>query len=136
MEIQTGIAERHQLKHFKGVKGKLIVTNIPFFDRTKGFVADYMYAVLLGVMLMLLTLWCDSSNREKDFYLNKETRDVIDKILQSLAPPDEVTRTSRKLSNISDWKASELRAFLLYYGPVVLRKRLVDRFYDHFLLLA
>ncbi|XP_051157087.1 uncharacterized protein LOC127279036 [Leptopilina boulardi] len=137
MENQTKVVEKHKrLKHFKGVKGASIVTSIPFFDRSRGFVADYMHAVLLGVHLMILNLWCDSKNHEKSYYLNKGKRDEIDEILQSIMPPDDVTRTPRKLSNISDWKASELRAFLLYYGPVILKNRLDDECYDHYLLLV
>lgn len=137
MEKQTAIVETYKnLKHFRGVKGNSIVTRIPYFDRSKGFVSDYMHAVLLGVMLMLLNLWCSSNNNLEDYYLPKEVRDEIDEILEKIAPPDDVTRTPRKLSDLSDWKASEIRAFLVYHGPVVLKNRLNDDHFQHFLILV
>lgn len=137
MQKQTEIVERYEnLKHFKGVKGKSIVTNIPFFDRSIDFPPDYMHSVLLGVMLMFLTLWCNSSSHNEDYYLRKEQRDGIDAILESIAPPEDITRTPRKLNQLCDWKASELRAFILYYGPIVLKNRLNDAHYQHFLLLS
>lgn len=120
MKSQTRIVEKYKkLKHFKGVKGKTVVTTIPHFDRAKGFITDYMHADLLGVMFMLLHLWCNPNNHEKDYYLRPEIRDEIDEILQKIAPPDDVTRTPRKLSDLSNWKASELRPFLLYYEPII-----------------
>lgn len=137
MEIQTSIVEKFEnLKHFKGVKGASAVTDIPHFDRSKGFVPDYMHAVLLGVMLMFLTLWTNSKNHLEPFYLSKDTRSQIDKILETITPPDDVTRTPRKLSQLNDWKASELRAFLIYYGPIVLKNRLNDLYFQHFLILV
>lgn len=124
------------MKHFKGVKGDAIVTQIPHFDRSKGFVPDYMHAVLLSVMLMLLTFWCSTTNHEREFYLRTDQRIEIDKILEAISPPDDVTRTPRLLSDLNLWKASELRAFLLYYGPIVLKKRLSNEHFNHFLLLS
>lgn len=137
MEKQAEIADRFEsLKHYKGVKGKSILTSIPHFDRSKGLPPDYLHSALLGVMLFLLNLWCSSKSHEKGYYLPRKERDEIDKILESIAPPDNVTRIPRKLSKLADWKGSELRAFLLYYGSVVLKGRLVDEYYEHFLLFV
>lgn len=100
MELQTTIVEKFEnLKHFKGVKGRSIVTDIPHFDRSKGFVPDYMHAVLLGVMLMLLNLWCNSKNHLEAYYLTKEAKAEI---LEIITPPDDVTRTPRKLTHLNN----------------------------------
>lgn len=87
-------------------------------------------------MLMLINLWCSTSNSDQDYYLSKDQRDRIDEILESIAPPDDITRTPRKLSQLSDWKASELRAFCVYNGAIVLKNRFNDAHYQHFLLFV
>ncbi|XP_051166501.1 uncharacterized protein LOC127284848 [Leptopilina boulardi] len=138
MEIQTAIVEKYEnLKHFRGVKGRSVVTNIPYFNRSKGFPHDYMHSVLLGEMLALLTCWCNSNNHAEDFYLTKENRDEISEILVKISPPDDVTRNLRSLLKLKDWKASEFRAFLVYFGPIVLKNRFKkSEYFDHFLLLV
>lgn len=68
--------------------------------------------------------------------MSKEHRNNIDEILASITPPDYVTRTPRKLSDLNVWKALELRAFLLYSGPIVLNNHLNVAHYDHFLLFS
>lgn len=137
MQKQADIAERHRsLKHFKGMKGRSVVSNIPHFNMGTGFVPDYLHAILLGVMLMLISLWCSTSNHREDYYLSKTFRDEIDAMLASILPPDTLTRKPRKLIYLSFWKASELRSFLLFLGPVLLRNKLCKEYYDHFLLLV
>lgn len=138
MKLQEEIVNKYedQMSNFRGVKGESVVSKIPFFDRAKGFVPDYMHGVLLGVMSMLLFIWCSSSNYKEDYYLNPDVRKDIDKDLKATAPPDDVTRTPGLLSELSNWKVSQFRAFLLHFGPVVLKDRLDFRYYEHFLLLA
>lgn len=56
----------------------------------------------------------------------------ISKELTSVTPTCEITRTPRSLSDVKDWKASEKRAFLLYYATPLLSRYLPS---DHHLFL-
>lgn len=48
----------------------------------------------------------------------------------------EFNRLPRSLEEIEYWKASELRTFLIYTGPIVLRGRLKTALYNHFMILS
>lgn len=100
MSKQAEIKEMHWklLNHFRGVKGRSIASKIPYFDTAKGFPHDYMHAVLLGVMKMLLvSLWFDFSNQNEDYYIGRKLREEINKILEEVTPPDNITRAPRSL---------------------------------------
>lgn len=49
--------------------------------------------------------------------------------------PSEFSRKSRSLAELARWKATELREFLLYTGPIVLKNVVPKRLYDHYLIL-
>lgn len=61
----------------------------------------------------------------------------ISKRLENLAKNQspEFQRRARKLADINYYKGSELRTFLLYTGPFVLKNILANEKYNHFLLL-
>jgi len=50
--------------------------------------------------------------------------------------PSEFVRQPRSLSELERWKATEYRQFLLYTGPIVLRKVLSEHVYETFLCLS
>ena len=47
--------------------------------------------------------------------------------------PREFARQPRSLFDVERWKATEFRQFLLYTGPMILRKVLTRDMYEHFL---
>jgi len=49
--------------------------------------------------------------------------------------PSEFNRQPRVLSELCYWKATELRQFLLYHGPIILKGVVSDAIYKHFLAL-
>ena len=49
--------------------------------------------------------------------------------------PSEFNRKPRSLSELSYWKSTELRQFLWYHGPVVLKGIVSDQIYKHFIAL-
>ncbi|CAH0560560.1 unnamed protein product [Brassicogethes aeneus] len=75
------------------------------FGMVSQFPLDYMHNVCLGVVKKLLNHW--------------------------IAGPLNV-RLSKELPR---WKATELRTFLLYVGPIILKKYIDLAIYEHFMLL-
>src|SRR5690606_27973683 len=49
--------------------------------------------------------------------------------------PSNFQRQPSHISNFAEWKANQFRSFLLYIGPVVLKKYLTEEKYHHFLIL-
>ena len=84
----------------------------------------------------LFALWFDTSNHDKPFYVNKKSKNEIDKDLKQIFPPDYITRKPRSIRDMSFWKASEIGYFILLYSPILLKKRLPEKYYQHYLLLV
>lgn len=49
--------------------------------------------------------------------------------------PKELHRFIRPISYLKNWKGTEYRNFLMYFGPIVLKDMLPTQVYDHFLIL-
>lgn len=56
--------------------------------------------------------------------------------LLKIKPPVEITRIPRSVNERKFWKASEWRAFLLFYALPVLKGILPARFWNHLFLLV
>lgn len=84
---------------------------IPEFDIINGVTIDYMHCVLLGVTRQLLELWFDSENHTERFYKGRRLQIVDDKLLKI-----KVSRAPKSLKEKSDWKANELRNWLLFHS--------------------
>jgi len=121
-------------KPVQGVKGPSILALLPNFDIVRCFVPDYMHCVLLGVVRQFVNLWTDSSSHDQPYYIRNIK--ILDNLLKSIKPPDEVHRLPRTLSDRKYWKASEYKNLLLLYSPVVLKSVLPKRYYVHWLLLC
>ncbi|XP_040074074.1 uncharacterized protein LOC115330680 [Ixodes scapularis] len=134
--MQRQAAEALENGHpVKGVKGPTVLSLIPEFDCGSGFVVDYMHCVLLGVVRTFLHLWFDSKYHGESWYMGRQV-EVVDKKLLAIKPPDYITRTPRSLKHRCYWKASELRAWLLFYSFPALHQSLPDVYFDHFALLV
>ncbi|CAN7950304.1 unnamed protein product, partial [Ixodes pacificus] len=103
-------------------------------DCIKSSPLDYMHLVYLGVVKRLLSLWMTGPPAVR---LGVAVRDEISQINLSLKMhvPREFSRKPRSLAELDRWKATELRLFLLYTGPVVLKKTLPRDLYLNFLTL-
>jgi hypothetical protein len=98
------------------------------------FPLDPMHLLYLGVMRRLLLLWLRGPLTVR---LSSPTVQELSASLLMLGPhiPRDFCRRPRSLTEIDRWKATEFRLFLLYCGPVVLRKTLREPLYNHFMLL-
>ena len=114
-------------------------TDSPFLrleiDMIRQFPLDPMHCVDLGVTKRLLLLWKEGP---LPYRLSAGLIDVISQFHQRLQPcmPSEFNRKPRGLDELKMWKATELRTFLLYTGPVVLKFVLDNEKYEHFLSLS
>lgn len=115
--------------------GDTILTQIPNINLIEDIPLDYMHLVCLGVVKkMLCGIWCYGSPPHK---LSFRVIQSISQNLELLSKymPSEFARKPRGLKEVKRWKATEFRQFLFYSGPIVLKKRLTNRKYEHFLIL-
>lgn len=117
-----------------GVKHASRLLALPVFNVAESFSPDYMHCVLLGVVRQLVNIVFDSSYHSSAFYLGKKI-EVADNLMSNMMPPSEIRRTPRAFSERAFWKASEWRAFLLFYSPVIFERLLPKRYFLHWLLL-
>ncbi|CAH8821342.1 unnamed protein product, partial [Trichobilharzia szidati] len=106
-------------------------------DMVKCFPLDPMHLVYLGVVRKLISLWQDLAKR-KEMHVNRLMLESIDgKILDSAGmTPRDFPRKCRGLTEVSRWKATECRIFLLYLGPVLLKDTMPPAIYRNFLRLS
>ena len=95
---------------------------------------DYMHAVLEGTIKSLLKNWFDPANHGKAYYLGLHKKN-IDKLAAQIKPPTEINRAPRSLELLSFWKASEFRAWMLYYSLPLLKAFLPSEYIHHLALL-
>ena len=119
-----------------GVKGPSWLMILREYDIIRGTAIDYMHCVLLGVTKLLLILWFGSEHKKRTFYIGKHLA-AIDKRIKEIRVPSAISRTPRAISqHLKYLKASEYRAFLLYYSLPVLAGVLPSQFWNHYSLLV
>ena len=99
------------------------------------FVLDPMHLVYLGVMRKLLNLWLKGPLPTR---IGSQSKGAISRKLEEMSKymPSEFSRKPRCLNELDRYKATEFRAFLLYTGPVCLKKNIHESLYKNFLLLS
>jgi hypothetical protein len=112
------------------------LNNIPNVGLVSNFILDYMHLICLGVVRRLLHRW--TRGPKKFGRLSSGLIAVISEQLISLrnSVPSDFARKPRSLKELDRWKATEFRMFLLYVGPVVLKKHLHPSVYENFLCLS
>lgn len=101
------------------------------------FTLDYMHLRCLGVVKRLLCFFFYKKG-PPECRLSHRKVGEISTLLVSLSGklPSEFARQPRPLAELDRWKATEIQQFLLYTGPVVLKKVLRRDVYEHFLCLT
>jgi hypothetical protein len=107
-------------------------------DMVTSFAVDYMHCVCLGVMRKLLWLWIRGPLSTRIGHRNIERISAALVMIKNFVPCD-FARKPRVLAELLRWKATELRQFLLYTGPAILKEifkgKTLEDFYDNFMLL-
>lgn len=96
---------------------------------------DYMHLILLGVVKKMLMLWIHGENNYRLGRL--QIMKISKRLKNDMRPfiPQDFGRRPQSLEFLKEWKATEFRQFLLYTGPIVLRKILPENMYNHFMTL-
>jgi hypothetical protein len=111
----------------------------PLFGLTDKMVSlfslDYMHLVCLGAVRRMLNFWKKGDRTER--ISNRHVVEISEKLVAMRNNiPSEFVRRPRSLTELDRWKATELRQFLLYTGPVALKGCLEPQIYHHFLSLS
>jgi len=119
--------------------GRTLLIDIPNFDPVSSVFLDSMHLLYLGIMKWILQQLIGTKmrvNRKcklprcKIQELNLNLKVFVNHI------PKEFQRKKLDLDTFNYWKATQFRFFLNYCGPLVLRKILSKKMYQHFLLLV
>ncbi len=126
------IAQLDEDHHLLNLLSPLAELNIGLVTQV---VLDYMHLVCLGAMRRLIMLWLKGDLR---YRLPARVVNEISARLVSLrnTMPREFSRKPRSLNEFKQWKATELRQFLLYSGLCMLRDIIPVKIYDNFVTLS
>lgn len=108
---------------------------VPPINMINVFILDFMHLGFLGVMSKLLNYWflivCDAKTRQ-----SQTIKSEISRRLEQLRAqiPSDFQRKIRTLAEFTKYKATELKFFALYVGPIVLKDIFNEEMYQHFLL--
>ena len=119
-------------------RGETILCKLPFVGLVSNVPLDAMHLVYQGVMKHLIRLWIgDKKGKKQIFRLSEQQIEQVSLKLESLKNllPCEFNRRSRSLAFWKQWKATEYRHFLLYFGPFLLKNVLEHKVYHNFLKL-
>jgi len=129
---RTGLSFRNktQPQHHKGTS-PLIELDINLVSQVP---LEYMHLICIGTMRKLLLHWLEGEKRVK---ISAHMAMTISEEIHVLAAHIccEFARKPRSLKHVDRWKAVELRLFLGYIGPLVLRDTIGEDLYHHFMLL-
>lgn len=112
-----------------------VLNQLPGFNSVKQFSLDYMHLVCLEVMKKLMLLWVQKGPLHVRLNSRKINELSLSLTSMNLNIASDFSRKSRTMNEIHRWKATEFRLFLLYTGPIVLKKILSDECYINFMAL-
>lgn len=113
---------------FKGVKGFSAFLDLINIDIVWSFILDYMHNSILGVTEQVWNFWYKM--------LTPLQRKVIDDFLIAQLPSRDLHRGTLKISNKSVWKATNWKAWLLYYSLTLCESLIPLEFLEHFSLFV
>lgn len=118
-----------------GVKGECILAQYIDLPQCICIPIEYMHSILEGVFKQLTKYWFDPKFHSQPFSLRKHIPQ-INRIIAKIKPVDEIHRVPRPLDQLSFYKASEYRAWLLFYSLPILSHYLPPEYIHHLSLLV
>ena len=118
-----------------GHKGPFWFLYLKYFNPVYSCVIDYMHGICLGVMKCLMTLWFNSTHKNKAYSVN-HAKQEINTYLSKIQPTVFVTRVPRPIDEMDHWKSSEFRNFLMYWCIPIMSKVLSKEHFVHLCLLV
>ena len=135
-QVTRAMSEATDQKRIKGFKGYSGLVPLETINLVEGMLPDYMHCVLLGATKGLMHNWFSPTKSGKDYFVGKKLGKISQR-LQNIKPPDIIERLPRDLEkNFNNLKATELQAWLLFYGIPCLMNILPDKYLSHFALLS
>lgn len=117
-------------KRVNGIVSRTPLADLPGFDFVRAVLPEYMHSCCQGVFKQFILLWTLPMYSKHPWSIAKKMS-VVNSRIQRAKPSSEVTRTISALNDLSDWKASMLRAFALFFYPI-LEGILPTEYYEHF----
>ncbi len=108
-------------KTFHGIKGPTSLTEMAVHF----FVCHPLFDYLVDI----------PNIQQRTWHISKNKLTILNKRLSQTKPPYDIKRTPRTLETIKYWKASEFRAFALYYF-LLLDGILLEPYFSHFANLS
>ncbi|KAF0748543.1 Uncharacterized protein FWK35_00025903 [Aphis craccivora] len=130
---ETYVKKIYEEHHIGDTLSRLI--EIPGIDIVRMFPLDYMHLVALGVVKKLILLWLHTGPvqvRIPGRRINALSTSLLN--IKSCIPSD-FPRKTRVIQDFGRYKASELRFFILYIGPIVLKNIITEDSYTNFMAL-
>lgn len=115
-----------------GVKGPSILACIPNLNIARCVYSEYMHGTCLGCVKHFVTIMLSVPGP----WSISQFKFDIDDFMKSVAPSSDIFRLPRPLTDFKHWKASEFRAWLLYYSVVCLKGKLPNEYFKHWCLLV
>ena len=99
---------------------------------------DAMHLICLGAVRRMIKFWNKGAPTSKAGKLPPTKRVTLANRVEELHGklPREFARQPKQFNHSETWKATELRQFLLFVGPVILRNILSQDYLVHFLSLS
>ena len=116
-----------------GIKGKAMLADI--IELPQCIPPDYMHSILEGIFKQLMKYWFDSKFHSHPFSLRKFMNKINDLLLK-IKSIKEIQRQPRPLDMMSFYKASEYRAWLLFYAFPIVAQFLPPEYSHHLSLLV
>nr|XP_054920975.1 uncharacterized protein LOC126518484 [Dermacentor andersoni] len=130
MRTDSSFRRQQDVDHHRGTS---VLVDLPL-DTVRDIPVDYMHLVLLGVVKKLLMLWLTGPLSIRLGPLERKLMNEASENLK-LHIPIEFSRKTRPVTEVERWKAAELRLFLFYTGPLILKSVLSPKLYDNFTVL-
>jgi len=125
----------HSGKSVYGILGPTVLSKIvPFCFLATAI--DVMHCVYEGITKRLMQLWFEAEFRNERFSLRVALHLVSDYVAK-ITPPSYIDRLPRSIvDHLAYWKASEFKAWILYYTIPIRKEIMSPDYFKHHLLFV